>query len=182
MKTILLLLTLLTIPPAALSQELCESDRSVSTPNGDLVLTRCRDAKKSTVRTFVSVSGKKILEDSYLSEQDFNKPRSIWIFRGDSSPQTGCPQRLYLIDLAGGGKVFEFGVENACNEYHWASWGEKRSVIAIKKNVKFVYEKNGITPPAKNINLIANIEPPRAGPDMDENQLRPFARELALPK
>ena len=70
----------------------------------------------------------------------------------------------------------------ACNEFHWASWGEKRSVIALKNNVSFVYENGKITPPASGQKLWKAIEPPHAGSGLAEEDAIGFAEDVPLPK
>jgi hypothetical protein len=165
------------------ADENCKPGRSYDTPTGDLVVTRCVDSTRTPTRKYISIQGLKILELNYLSDEDFDKTRSRWIFRGDAIRETGCPDRLYLIDLSMKPvKVIAFGVKKACNEFHWASWGEKRSVIALKNNVSFVYENGKITPPASGKKLWKTIEPPHAGPGLAEEDAIGFAEEVPLPK
>ena len=165
------------------AQETCKQSRPVKTPAGDIIITRCTDSNKLPTRKYVSLGGVKLLESSYLSEQDFDKERVRWIFRGDSLQETGCPDRHYLIDLSlTPVKVIAFGVKKACNEFHWASWGEKRSVIALKNNVKFTYENGKMTLPASGEKLWKAIEPPHAGAGLNEEDAIPFAEDVLLPK
>lgn len=89
---------------------------------------------------------------------------------------------LALLDLSHKPfKVFSFGVRKACNEFEWSSWGQKRSVIALKKNVAFVYESGKFSLPASGGKLWNSIEPPHAGSGMTIEDVVPFAEELALP-
>lgn len=129
------------------------------------------------------LADKLILRDTYLSENDSDKGRKLWVFRGNSMQETGCPDRLYFVDLSKSPvKVIAFGVKKACNEFHWASWGEKRSVIALKNNVKFTYENGKMTLPAKGKKLWNAIEPPHAGAGLNEEDAIPFADDVPLPK
>jgi hypothetical protein len=165
------------------AQETCKPGKPVKTPSGDLILTRCIDSLKYPTKKFVSVGGTKILESNYLSDQDFDNERNHWIFRGDSLQESGCPDRLYLIDLSIKPiKVIAFGVKKACNEFHWASWGEKRSVIALKNNVKFIYENGRMTLPAGGEKLWKSIEPPHAGAGLSLEDAVAFAEDMPPPK
>jgi hypothetical protein len=78
--------------------------------------------------------------------------------------------------------VIAFGVKKACNEFQWASWGEKRSVVALKNNVKFVYENGTVKLPKAGETLWNAIEPPHAGPGLSEEEAIPFAEELPISK
>ncbi|WP_345534829.1 hypothetical protein [Viridibacterium curvum] len=112
-----------------------------------------------------------------------SKTLDKFIYAGSIDPTTACSANLYLVDLSfKPPKVISFGVKGACTEFHWASWSKSRSVIAIKKNVKFVYENGKLTPPAKNLQLIKSIEPTHVGEGLDEKALSVFSDELALPE
>ena len=126
----------------------------------------------------------KLLEDKFLSaDLAIEKTRTYWVYSGKALAETGCPDRLYLIDLSmKPAKVIAFGVKKACNEFHWASWGDKRSVIALKNNVSFVYENGRITPPASGKKLWKAIEPPHAGSGLAEEDAIGFAEDVPLPK
>ena len=85
---------------------------------------------------------------------------------------------MYLIDLTGHKpRVFAFGVKNACAEYHWASWGKKRSVIAIKENIRFTYSNGKLTPPPSDfgdgIPLVRRYS--------EDQRNWPFVEELPIP-
>lgn len=177
------LICVLIMQMAACSAEvICKAGRPIDTPVGDLVINRCVDQNRQPVSRFVTVAGVRVLEGAYLADEDSDKDRLRWIFRGDALQETGCPDRLFLLDLTGKpAKVYAFGVRKACNEFQWASWGQKRSVIAIKKNVSFVYENGKIALPAHGEKLWNSIEPPHAGPGLKVEDAIPFAEELALP-
>lgn len=165
------------------AQEICRTDRPIDTPVGGLTITHCHKKDLSPTRDFVSIGTVKLLEQKFIATEEFDKPRARWIFSGDSMWETGCPDRLYLVDLSREPvKIIAFGVKKACNEFHWASWGSKRSVIALKKNVKFTYENGKMALPAKGEKLWNAIEPPHAGPGLSEGDAIPFAEDVPLPK
>jgi hypothetical protein len=182
MKSILLfLLAMLAFDCNA--QETCKPGKPVKTPAGGLIITHCTNSLKYPTKIYVTIEGAKILESSYLSDQNFDKERTHWIFRGDALQESGCPDRLFLIDLSTKPvKVIAFGVKKACNEFHWASWGEKRSVIALKNNVKFIYENGKMTLPARGEKLWKAIEPPHAGAGLDLEDAVAFAEDVPPPK
>lgn len=168
---------------AGLAEETCKEDRPISTPNGNLVIAHCRDRERYPTRAIVSIDNVKLLERSYLSNQEFDKTRTRWVFRGESREETACPDRLYLIDLSQTPiKVIAFGIKKACNEFHWASWGEKRSVIALKHNVKFTYENGKMILPKPGEKLWSSIEPPHAGEGLAMEDAIPFAEDVPPPK
>lgn len=106
---------------------------------------------------------------------------TLFIFQGRTENRDcrRCPACLYLVDLTNGKPhVFAFGIQNASNEYHWASWGKKRSVIAIKRNVKFVYENGKLTPPKKDNDLFLAIKPTMFETPVEK--LDPFVDELPV--
>ncbi|MES2049275.1 MAG: hypothetical protein V4447_12810 [Pseudomonadota bacterium] len=183
MKNFLISIFLFLMSTHCFSQENCERDRGTKTPHGRLTTTDCSDSKVYLIKKYISLDDVKILERSYLSEQSFDKERSRWIFRGESLHETGCPDRLYLIDLSVKPvKVIAFGIKKACNVFHWASWGEKRSVIALKNNVNFIYENGKMTLPASDEKLWKSIEPPHAGEGMKSEDAIPFAEDIPPPK
>jgi hypothetical protein len=135
----------------------------------------------------LKLDGVPLLRDSLLSLSDFdigkNKSRPRWIYSGSPKWETGCNDRLYLVDLSiKPVKVIAFGVKKACNEFHWASWGEKRSVIALKNNVKFMYENGKMILPASGEKLWKAIEPPHAGTGLDLGDAVAFAEDMPSPK
>lgn len=177
-----LLIGLLMQVAACSAQVTCKAGRAIDTPAGDLVISRCVDQNQQPVKRFVSVAGEKVLEATYLSDEDSDKGRMKWVFRGDALRETGCPDRLFFLDLSHKPfRVFSFGVRKACNEFQWSSWGKKRSVIALKNNVAFVYENGKFSLPAAGEKLWSSIEPPHAGSGMTIEDVVPFAEELALP-
>lgn len=167
------------------AQEICKFNRSKSYPAGEFKFGKCTDQDRNPLRSYLEVDGQIVLARSYLSESESNSTQTIRIYRDDATIETGCPANFYLIDLSQQPvKVIAFGVKNACNEFHWASWGDKRSVIALKSNVKFTYENGKLTPPAAGEKLFKAIEPPHSsrGAGLTEESAIPFVNEVALPK
>lgn len=134
----------------------------------------------------INLNGIAVLSDTHLYEDDSNKDRSIRIYTsGASNAETGCAPRLYLLDLSmQPTKAIAFGVKNACNEFQWASWGTKRSVIALKNNVKFTYQQGKITPPKSGSALFKSIEPPHSsvGGGLTEENAIPFVQDVVISK
>lgn len=161
----------------------CRSSKPRTTPYGVVYKTECGSAAIG-YRDSINVNDIPILSDTRLFNEGSNKDRSITIYTsGASNVETGCAPRLYLLDLSMTPvKVIAFGVKKACNEFHWASWGEKRSVIALKNNVKFTYENGKMTLPASGEKLWKAIEPPHAGAGLAEEDAIAFAEEVPLPK
>ena len=161
----------------------CETTLPRVTPGGTITKTDCGTAKKGYRHT-INVDGATVLTDSQLFKETRDDSRTKWVFSsGKAHPETGCPDRLYLIDLSVRPvKVIAFGVKKACNELHWASWGEKRSVIALKNNVKFTYENGKMTLPPAGEKLWHAIEPPHAGAGLAEEDAVPFAEDVPPPK
>jgi hypothetical protein len=169
--------------PLVHATEVCESSAGVQTPYGKYNSTDCAvDGHRS--RSFVSLGGQKILEDEDLFKQDRSDNKSIWIYKsGKLNLTTGCKPNLYLIDISKQPvKVLSFGIKNACNEFEWASWSEKRSVIALKHNAKFIYENGKLIPPEKGEKLWKAIEPPHGGPGLAVEDAIPFVEEVPPPK
>lgn len=168
---------------ACSAQEHCEGGKGIKTNFGLLTPTECVDQNGQSTRQWISLNDNKLLEDKYLSD-DFaiDKTRAHWVFAGPSLWETGCPSRLYLIDISTKPvTVIAFGVKSACNEFHWASWGKKRSVIALKDNVKFTYQDGKITPPKAGPELYEYIKPNSMHMTPVE-QFVPFAEDVSLPK
>lgn len=109
------------------------------------------------------------------------KDGTLFIFQDSSDIDLACPARMFLLDLTGTKPhVYAFGVKNACAEYHWSSWGKKRSVIAIKDNIRFTYSKGKLTPPPDDFGDGSPFS--RRFPE-DGKPLRmwPFVEELPIP-
>lgn len=164
--------------------DVCESSRGVKTPYGRLSTTTCVDSQGITTKKWLAIDGRKLLEAKYLSgDLAIEETRKYWIYSGQPLHETGCPDRIYFIDLSSKPeKIYAFGVKKACNEFHWASWGAKRSVIAIKNNVRFVYESGKLIPPPPGEKLWNSVEPPHAGAGLAIEDAIGFVEELPLPK
>lgn len=184
MKIFAILPFVFAVPGLSFAGQNCENSLGIQTPAGKLVSTDCYDSGGQHVRKSISIEGRKLLDDRWLyGDLAVDRTRIHWIYQSEPQMKTGCSEKFYLIDLSyNPPKVFSFGVKNACNEYEWSSWSNKRSVISLKHNVKFVYQNGKIIPPAKGERLWESIEPPHAGSGMAVDDLVPFGEELPLPQ
>lgn len=166
----------------AASPMTCETSKPKTKSFGVISRTSCTE-NDIAVRETINLNGVAVLSDKQLFQEDLSNDGAMRVYlSGSSNSSTGCAPKLYLLDMRSQpAKAFSFGVKNACNEFHWASWGEKRSVIALKKNVSFVYENGRITLPPAGEKLWKSIEPPHAGPGLKEEDAVPFVEELRLP-
>lgn len=187
MKLAIKLLALFFLPIASSvhAAEVCEASAGLKTISGVLKVTDCT-SNGVPIRSFLLLNEQKIVEDKALLADSSSVDRSLRIYTSGTFPvETGCAAKLYLVDLSRHPvKVIAFGVKSACNEFHWASWGKKRSVIALKHNVQFVYEDGKLTPPKQGEKLASMIEPPHSsrGGGMDEETAIPFAEDVPFPK
>jgi hypothetical protein len=163
--------------------EPCTFSKQKTYPYGNVFRSQCGTAATG-YRESIHLNGSPILSDTQLFDDDSNNDRSIRIYTsGHANAATGCAPRLYLIDFSKRPvKVIAFGVKKACNEFHWASWGEKRSVIALKHNVKFTYENGKMILPKPGEKLWSSIEPPHAGEGLAMEDATPFAEDVPPPK
>lgn len=163
----------------------CSTSKSKITPYGEISRTECGTVAAGH-REMINVNGIPVLTDVHLYDEDSNKDRSIRVYTsGAKNIETGCAPRLYLLDLSTKPvKVIAFGVKNACNEFHWASWGVQRSVIALKHNVKFTYENGKMILPTADEKLLKTIEPPHSsiGGGLPPENAIPFADDVSIPK
>lgn len=182
MKYVSAFVALMSFLSSSHALECDRTGRPSKTPYGVLAGYSCEGTAGGNNFYFLDLDGRKILQDSFLVRNEFNQDRSIWVYTGGGSVATGCARQLYLLDLSKApAKILAFGVRNACNEFHWASWGEKRSVIALKKNVSFVYENGKLTPPPAGPKLWNDIEAPHAGSGLKEEDAIPFVVDFTLP-
>ena len=90
---------------------------------------------------------------------------------------------MYLLDLSNKpAKIVAFGVKNSCIEFDWASWGKRRSVIALKHNVRFVYEDGKMKPPKVDEKLWTSIEAPHGPASNVADDIVPFVENVPPPK
>jgi hypothetical protein len=167
---------------ACSAETVCETSKAKNKPYGLVSKTVCV-SNKVAVRETINLNGVAVLSDKQLFQEEIDQGGAVRLYSsGEFDPATGCAPRMYLLDMRGGKvRAIAFGVKNACNEFGWASWGDKRSVISLKKNVSFVYENGKLTPPKAGPQLWKAIEPPHAGPGLKEEDAVPFVQELALP-
>lgn len=177
------MLVVLLLSGSVLAQESDSISCTFSKPKtysyGTVSRSQCGTATKG-YRESIYFNGSPILSDTQLFDDDSNNDRSVRIYTsGSANTATGCAPRLYLIDFSKQpAKVIAFGVKKACNEFHWASWGEKRSVIALKHNVKFTYENGKMILPKSGEKLWNSIEPPHAGEGLAMEDAIPFAEDI----
>ena len=180
-----LVVTFLSVSVSAQESDLgsCTFSKPKTYSYGNVSRSQCGTPKKG-YRESIYFNGSPILSDTQLFDDDSNNDRSVRIYTsGSSNTATGCAPRLYLIDFSKQPvKVIAFGVKKACNEFHWASWGEKRSVIALKHNVKFTYENGKMILPKAGEKLWSSIEPPHAGEGLAMEDAIPFAEDVPPPK
>ena len=164
-------------------QSVCESYGSVKTPKGILERQVCKTLGQpgSSVSMFF-LDGKTLLKGANpITFEAENKNATLFALQDSYDPNLACPARMFLIDLTNNKpRVFAFGVKNACAEYHWASWGKKRSVIAIKENIRFTYSNGKLTPPPPDFG--DGIPLVRRYPEDAASQRNwPFVEELPIP-
>lgn len=160
----------------------CKTSKPKIYAFGEVSRTECTSTDGATEDS-IKFQGKSILKDVRLFPDDSNPDKSIRIYTSGAATSTACAGRLYLVDFnIKPPRVLAFGVKKACNEFHWASWGVKRSVIAIKKNVRFVYENGKLIPPLHRENIWNFVEPPHAGPGLSVDDAVGFVEELSPPK
>lgn len=167
---------------AKAGEPVCETSKAKIRPYGAISKTVCV-LNNVAVREVVNMNGQAVLSDKQLIQEDIDQGGAIRLYSsGEFDPQTGCAPRMYLLDMRGGKvRTISFGVKNACTDFGWASWGEKRSVISLKKNVSFIYENGKLTPPKAGEQLWKAIEPPHSGPGLKVEDAVPFVEELAVP-
>lgn len=154
----------------------CVMQDSAIVGAGRLVAHECL-AGGSSVSVW-SLGGKEIIRGPYpIILKSRNPQANTVVFQGARMKETGCSAEAYLVDLSEADpKIFRFGVLAACNEFDWASWGAKSSVIALKKNVRFVYKAGRLMPPRKDNALFSSIKPSMF--DTPVESLEPFAVEV----
>jgi hypothetical protein len=166
-------------PGAAFGQFVCVSYGDVKTHQGILERQECKEPNRPgpTISKYV-LDGKVLISGpSPITFENENKGKNLFALQGSYDPSLYCPNRMFLIDLTGEKpRVFAFGVKNACAEYHWASWGKKRSVIAIKENIRFTYSNGKLSPPPDDFGDGTPLsrrypedgKPPRVSPFVEE--------------
>lgn len=161
----------------------CTFSKTKTYSYGNVSRSQCGTATTG-YRESIYLNGSPVLSDTQLFDDESNSDRSIRIYTsGSADAATGCAPRLYLIDFSKQPvKVIAFGIKKACNEFHWASWGEKRSVIALKHNVKFTYENGKMILPKAGEKLWSSIEPPHAGGGLSIEDAIPFAEDFPPPR
>ena len=125
----------------ARAAEQCDASKPKKTTYGTLTLQKCGGGK---AHFDVIVDGEQVLTDGFLSREDFDKNKGIWIYSNGGSA-------LYLVDLSKRPVVvLRFGVKMSTNEFEFASWGKDRVVVAIKSNTRFVYQNGQMKLPGRD--------------------------------
>lgn len=169
-------------PGIGVAQLTCNTVREVQTPLGNLLRQECesQDKPNMAVDQFI-LDGKVLISGAHpITFEDRNKEKTLFVIQGAYDPTLYCPTRMFLIDLTGDkSRVYAFGVKNACAEHHWASWGKKRSVIAIKDNIRFTYSNGKFSPPPNDFGDGTPLSR-RYPEDGKPQKLWPFIEELQI--
>lgn len=177
----------------------------IDAPLGEISKIVCDDAiRPQWHREWFEIGGLKVIESERLFwTGEVSKDNALWIFNSAdlfyprSKDQTGYGEitcsgggkGLYLVDLSKKPpKIIQFGVDKACNEFDWASWGTKNAVIALKKDVRFTYDRQtGKMSLPKDIDAIWEgmiIPTPTGKTSRDTpypNYVKPYVKEVPLP-
>ena len=179
------LIVFVTASSNSFAAETCKPKAPFKTPAGELVETQCTAANDTPLRAFISLNGKKLVEDERLSEVDTaDKSNFFWLFSGGVDKSTFCVARYHLIDMSTNPPTaITFGVTNACNQFDWASWGKSGSVIALKKNIRFKYRDGKMTPPKIDDLFLQTVAMPENTPDtgVSASNIAPFVQPAAAP-
>ena len=171
------------LPGASFDETVCENRGELKTPLGTLDEQVCKTPNRPGSSTHQFLLAKKtILSGPYpMMFSHGNKNNSLMAIQGPPDPELSCSSQIFLIDLTSTKPhVYAFGIKNACAEYHWASWGKKRSVIAIKDNIRFTYSNGNLSSPPDDFGDGTPLS--RRFPE-DGKSLRmwPFVEELPIP-
>lgn len=174
-----LLLAALAAHDPAQAAPVCRQDDALPTANGVLRRLRCTDTEFPTIDRW-ELDGQLLLQGPYpIGRETRDDSKRLYVLSSASSPRTHCTENLFLLDLSTTQpRVFRFGVRHACNDYHWASWGKQRSVIAIKNNVRFVYANGRLTPPRHDVALMEKLQFSAYGGSNVFEEIVPFAEEI----
>lgn len=167
------------MPPLATADTLCHERGKLTTPAGLLKQIHCEDKGQRGIDRW-ALDGRVLVEGEYpINSESSEAGNRFLVLSSASSRSTHCSENLFLLDLSDTRpRVFRFGVRNACNEYHWASWGKQRSVIAIKNNVRFVYANGRLTPPKHDAALMEKLQFSAYGGSNVFEEVVPFAEEI----
>jgi hypothetical protein len=191
MRKIYLFLLYATLPMVAVAApEVCESGKGFVTPFGRVGQTVCTKDGLPT-RAYFYLNERRVVEDKLLFRMARSDDRALWVFSaGSNHSANGCENRHYLVDVSmSPPRVFAFGINKHCTDFDWASWGKKRSVIALKDNLRFQYDNGKLTPPETFVRENGRLVP--AGKAIENSQAgKPatyddgvfFVEEVPLPK
>ncbi len=160
----------------------CEASAPRATAHGAVSRIECGNAEVGGKRATILFDGVPVLSSKELYKEDSDDSLGYFVYSREADPQTACPDRLFLIDASKRPvKVIAFGVQGACNQFESARWGEKASVITLKKGVHFVFEGGTVKAPKAGSALWKSIEPPRTGNGLAQDAAMPFVQEVAPP-
>ena len=181
-STVTSLLTLFTVAAAnATPSGGCETSAARKTPHGVVSRIECGNAKLGR-HTTVLLDSTPVLSSTDLYKEDGDDNLGYFLFSREANPLTACPDRLFLIDASKRPvKVISFGVRGACNLFESAKWRLDRSVISLKKGVRFRYEHGTLVSPKSSVTLWQAIEPPHTGPGLAQDAALPFVEPVPLP-
>jgi hypothetical protein len=129
--------------PIIYAGEVCTDRLPITTPYGDLVRRTCHEGEKN-LTSEILLSGKAVIKAKSLLDEGRNNKKSVWIYSGEWNGRNA----IFLLDISQNPiKAFAFGITMATNEIDYVSWGKKNDVIAIKNNVKFLYQGGRLIPP-----------------------------------
>ena len=159
----------------------CEDSKPRVTAYGSLTMSVCSNGK-GVMSDTLKLDGRAIISDIQLFREDFSSDWSKIVYTSATQDKkTGCPAHLFIVDISTKPvTVIGFGVKNGCNQFHWASWGKRRSVIALDTNVEFKYENGKLTPPKADEYLDANMRPTMF--DLSKEKLQPFIEYISPAK
>jgi hypothetical protein len=184
MRTFLtpLLLALATSAAHAAANGGCETSTARKTPHGAVSRIECGNAKVGRQTTLL-FDGVPVLSSADLYKEDGDDDLGYFVYSPEPDPRTACPDRLFLIDASARPvKVFAFGVQGACNQFEAAKWGRDRTVITLKKAVRFEFGHGVLTPPKAGSALWKSIEPPHSGSGLAEQEAIPFVQLVGPPR
>ena len=170
------LLALSTTASHATTNGGCEASKPRQTPHGAVSRVECGNAQVGRHTTLL-FDGVPVLSSADLFKEDADDDLGYFLYSREPDPRTACPDRLFLIDASARPvKVFAFGVQGACNQFEAVKWHHDRTVIMLKKNVRFEFVHGVLTPPKAGSALWKSIEPPHDGPGLTEQDAIPFVQ------
>lgn len=134
----------------------CETTTPRVTPHGAVNRSECGNVASGGRRATINIDGTPVVTSQYLAQEDSDDQLGFFIYSREADPRAGCPDRLFLVDASiRPVKVIAFGVRGACNLFESVKWGrDRRTVISLKKGVRFTYEHGTLVPPKAGVGFI----------------------------